>query len=391
MKSSIFILILFLLLAGCSNYKELNQLAIVLALGIDYNEDTKQYDITFQVVNPRGVPSSSAAGGGETLAVVNLSGSGYTLTEAARNTSLKFARKSIYYHTSLIVMGEAAAKKGLSTILDSIERDPKIRANIPILLARDIKASKLLEIIPPFDKIPTKSLLGKLDNTVTKYGGSNGAMVYQVISALKSQGREPVISAVSILGNPKKGASKANLESLDAVYTYLNGMGIFHDGKLVGWMDGEQIKTIQILANKMETTIITVPCGKGEHLTMQVYHTKSKEEVKINQGVPDIGINVFMSGYMSEKLCVKDLTKESVLGGVQKRAEKVVKAYIESSIKEAQKYKSDIFGFGENISRSDPKVWKQVQGDWDELFAKANVNVTVKVKIEEIGMRSKHY
>lgn len=391
MKNSIPIIVLFFLLAGCSNYKELNQSAIVLAMGIDYNEDTKQYEVTFQVVNPRGVPTSSAVGGSETLSVVNLSGSGKTITEAAGNTALKFERKSLYYHTALIVMGESAAKKGISTILDVVERDPEIRPNITILLARDIKASLLLEIIPPFDKIPTKALLGKQDNAFAKYGGSNSATVYQVISAISSKGKEPVISAVSISGNRKKGASKGNLESIEATYAYMNGMGVFHDGKLVGWLDGEKIKTIQLLANKLQKSIITVPCGKGKHISMYVYHSNSKNEVKMNQDIPDIKIKVYLSGYMNETLCKKDVTEQSVVEDIQKHAEKVVKAYIEASIKEAKKYKSDIFGFGENLYRSNPKVWKQVKGDWNELFSKANVDVNVEVEIEATGLRKKHY
>lgn len=390
-KSSIFLLIVSSFLVGCSNYKELNQLAIVLAMGIDYNEEAKLYDVTLQFVNPRGVPTNVSPGATD-LAAFNVKGSGQTITEAAIETALKLPRKNLFYHTSLIVVGEALAKKGISPIMDIFEREPKIRTSVPVILARDVTANELLNIIPVFDKIPSKSLVGKLENTSDTFGGGNNVTVYKVISQLKSLGSEPVISGASVKGDKKIGSAKSNLEHIISTYTYYNGMGIFHDGKLVGWIDGEKVKTIPILAGKLKTMNITVPCGsKDQYQSILVSHSKRKIKVEMKRDVPDIGIDVFISGYLSEALCKEDISKETVINDIQKRAENVMKTNIEQAIQEAQTLHSDIFGFGEVLYRSDPKTWKQVKGKWNELFSKANVAVKVEMDLEHTGMTTKHF
>jgi spore germination protein KC len=53
MKKIHSILIFIILLTGCSNYSELNQLGLIIAMGIDDSKDIDNgYRVTFQVINP---------------------------------------------------------------------------------------------------------------------------------------------------------------------------------------------------------------------------------------------------------------------------------------------------------------------------------------------------
>ncbi|WP_438825729.1 hypothetical protein [Niallia taxi] len=45
------------LLSGCWNERELNELAIVMAMGVDKMEKTNNYQVAFQVVNPGAIAS----------------------------------------------------------------------------------------------------------------------------------------------------------------------------------------------------------------------------------------------------------------------------------------------------------------------------------------------
>jgi spore germination protein KC len=59
---------------------------------------------------------------------------------------------------------------------------------------------------------------------------------------------------------------------------------------------------------------------------------------------------------------------------------------INLTIETAQKqYKSDIFGFGEAIHRSNPKEWKKIKEQWDEEFSEMTANVKVDVKLVHTG------
>jgi spore germination protein KC len=51
------------LLSGCWNQRELNKIAIVMAMGVDKVEQTDNYRVSFQVVNPGAVASGQTGWG----------------------------------------------------------------------------------------------------------------------------------------------------------------------------------------------------------------------------------------------------------------------------------------------------------------------------------------
>ncbi|MFB7121584.1 Ger(x)C family spore germination protein [Bacillus tropicus] len=388
-----FLLLVLLITTGCSNYRELNKLAIVIGAGIDYDKNKQEYIVTYQAINPRGVPTSAISSPGNELAVINYQGSGKTIVEASRNSSKKISRQSLYYHTSLIVIGEAAAKKGLNFILDVYERDPKVRTSLPVLIARNTSAKDILDIIPSgFTRITSKEFLDKLENTSTLLGeNSMNSKVYQVIAALTSLGNEPAISGISIAGNKKQGWTKNNLETTKRTYTVINGIGIFRNGRLVKWLDGTKEKSVSIINNTMKQTSINVPCKKGTELSVVISRAKRDVKVHIKEKKAFIDLSIHANGYIGEAVCDEDLRKITTLTNIEKRVEQKIKKDIQNGIREVQKVKTDIFGFGDVLHRSHPKEWRKVKDHWNELFSKASVHIKVKVNIDSTGMRTKSY
>ena len=57
----ILLIISLLLLSGCYNYRELNDLAIVSAIAIDYNNSNNNFEVSIQVVNPKKQQDTSSA------------------------------------------------------------------------------------------------------------------------------------------------------------------------------------------------------------------------------------------------------------------------------------------------------------------------------------------
>ncbi|MMZ63910.1 Spore germination protein B3 precursor [compost metagenome] len=52
-------------------------------------------------------------------------------------------------------------------------------------------------------------------------------------------------------------------------------------------------------------------------------------------------------------------------------------------------YKVDVADFGEVLRIKEPKVWKQVKDNWDEIFSEATVTYKVKVKVTSRGSSTK--
>lgn len=85
-------LILSLILTGCWNSRELNDLAIVSGIGIDLTANNGEFRVTFQVVNPSASSTSMGSGNGMP-AVTVISASDRTVFGALRKASKRATRQ----------------------------------------------------------------------------------------------------------------------------------------------------------------------------------------------------------------------------------------------------------------------------------------------------------
>ncbi len=161
MKRSLKIVLLLaaiVLLQGCWDKRELTDLLLITAIGIDKGKDT-DYELSYQIVNPINVTGGLQGGqGGDRPPVSSYSVTGNNLTEMSRHASAKVSREIYYSHTNLVVVDEKLAKgEGLIKILNVLDRDTDFRSTATIIISRGQKAKTFIRTLTPIDKIPSKS------------------------------------------------------------------------------------------------------------------------------------------------------------------------------------------------------------------------------------------
>lgn len=390
-NAKLLLLIILCFLSGCSNYKELNEVSVVVGMGIDYDAKTHLYEVVLELINPA-ENSMQAGSGGRTVPIVAYTGTGKTLSEASRYAAKKIPREHIYSHIALVVIGEQLAKKeSLNFIFDAFERDAKARTNVPILIARNTSVYNVMGTLSQLDKLPVRSIIGKIHNVAQSSGENAETKVYQVVEALSSPGREPTISGISIIGNEKKGITTRNLETMDKAYTVINGIGVFQNGKLVGWLDEEKGKSIQLIQNQLKQTNVMISCNQKRYNSVLVNYAHSDVKVDVQNNQVMITIRLHAAGILDEVLCNKDLKSPIVIKEFERKAEKELKKQLKAGITTAQKLESDAFGFGDILRRTHPVKWKKQKQNWNQRFADAKINIDVIFDIEGTGMRSKAY
>ncbi|XRG78413.1 Ger(x)C family spore germination protein [Rossellomorea sp. GAMAL-10_SWC] len=388
-KCMILILITSLLLVSCSNYKELNSVSIVVAMGVDYIPKDNQYNMVLQIINPSAIASVTGSIG---TPVISLAQKGRTISEAARNVTKSVSRSNIYSHVALVVIGEKLAKeKTLNYIFDVFERDSKIRVNIPVVIARNDSVYHVMNNLPALDKLPAKSMVGKIKNTSSLLGENQEIQMRQVISALSSSGREPVVNGAILENETEKSETLDNFSDVKSSYNKIEGLGVIKKGKLVGWLDGPPAKSVQIVDNAIKETNIQIKCSKTEFDSMEITRLKTDTKIKMKGKTPIIQIKVKAIAIIDEVLCNDNFDQAKTLKKYELLSEKAVKQTLEEGIKKAQGYGADIFGFGDKLHLSDPKVFKKYEKNWNDQFQKAKVKIDVDVQINNVGMRKKAY
>lgn len=380
------------ILGGCWNQKELTDLAFVMAMGVDKGED-KRYEVSFQLVNPGNVASGQNGGSQQGLPIAVYKASGNTVTEAARQATKTISRRLYYAHTNLLAVSEEVAKDGILDIIDGFDRDPEFRTTTEIVVTRNTTAEELVSSLTNLDKIPVNKITKELKSTEEMLGENMSLDIDNFIDSLTSNGKQPVLNGYSVVGDKRSSKRGDSLQKTETdSFLAADGLAVFRAGKLVGWISGEKARGVVWILNKVKSTAISISWnGKKNAIVMVPIRSKTKVGVSFKQGRPIINIKVEDEGWISEANTAVNLNDPLIMEKIDIAVEKEIKKQIMASVREAQKFKADIFGFGDLIHRQNPKLWDRIKSDWDEQFANLEVNVKVDSYARKEGIRTKPF
>lgn len=388
--SGLLALAFLLPLTGCWDRRELNELAISLALGIDKIDD--RYQVTVQVVQP-GEVATQKGGGGQTTPVTVYRTDGVTLFEAVRKMTRFSPRKIYAAHLRVAVFGEAIAREGIGYALDLLSRDYEFRTDFFLLVAKESTAEQTLNVLTPLEKIPANKIFNSIQTAAKVWAPVLIVTLDKFVTDIEGDGKNPVLSGIKVIGDPEKGKTKDNVNRLQPSARLRNfGIAAFRKDKLVGWLNVTESKGYNYITNNVKSTVGHIPCPDGGHIALEVINSKAKLKSGIKNGRPRLAVELFVEENVGEVQCRIDLTRSESIRELEQQAEQTLTGILESAINVAQKkFRSDIFGFGAAVHRSDPASWKSMKADWDSRFAEADVDVIVRAKIKRTGTIGNSY
>ncbi|MGG0541658.1 Ger(x)C family spore germination protein [Priestia aryabhattai] len=385
--------IMMILLTSCWSKKELTDLAIVSAMGIDKTKDGR-YELTLQIINPGNV-AGLQGGGSQSPPVTIYSASGDNLVEASRRASARISRRLYYAHTNLVVIGEKLARdEGINVLIDAIDRDPEFRITTSLVIANQSSAANLVKALTPVDKIPANKIMKTLEFTQRKWGENLKVSFQEVMKDLESPGGEALISGFRLVGNPQQAKKLANLQqSAPEATLRASGIAVFRNGKLVDWLYNSPARGSVWILDKIQGTDINVDWKeKKEAIAYQTVRQKTNVSVKMTKGKPHVSVHTRVEGDLGEVEVPLDIRKPSALKEIEKAIGREIKKELQMAIKQAQSDKVDIFGFGGALERTRPNQWEKLKSEWDDVyFPKLDVDVTVEAYIRRTGLRNKSF
>ncbi len=312
-------------------------------------------------------------GGGSESTVWNLSGVGSSLFAINREFATRTTIPPFYEHVQVILISADAARDGLDGFTDFFFRDPELRRRTPVLIS-DQEARSLLELRPhlePFSAV----YLGRL----TKNVDLTARIVHDTelgdLSAFLHNGLDFLLPRVISEGQEIKVA----------------GAAVFHEDKLVGWLNEDEMQAAKWLGGSAKGDWITVPCPDHPPgpVTMDINAGKAKVKVAINGVKPTIEYSVEMSGNLAEDLCQHDDHDfdPGFLRRVEAQVAQVMEQKMAAVIERLQgELRSDILHMGTEVERQSPRLWKQIKDQWDEIYPTVDVKVKVNVILKLVNL-----
>lgn len=384
-KKLVMILLLPLLLmtlSSCWSRKELNELAIVAAMGIDKNDTG--YQLTTQVIIPNEVSGQTATIG---VPISAYDAESITICEAFRKLTSTLPRRPYLSHVNIVVISEEVAKEGIAGIIDSLVRDDDFRMSSSVFIAKGNKATEILKVLTSLESIPANKIDNIARSSEQNYSVTRPISLLQTVQMLVNDGGNLILPGINILGDPDEGNQKKQLEEVNIpVKIEITPFAVFKKDQLVGWLDNQTSKGFNSVLGEVKGSMTNVLCDEKEYNTFQTTGTKSKIDVRFEQNKPIITVKHEVSGMLCKVGCNIDLTNPQNISKLEKSFEVVLTKQLEESVKTIQtEFQSDIFGFGSIVHRKNHKLWKELSENWDEEFTKLQVEIKVDVKIEKPG------
>ena len=372
-------LIISVTLTGCGGYEELNNLSIVTAVAFDKTDD--EYELSFLIANSPKAQTSAKEGEAKTTVYT---GKGKTIAEASKDIE-QIVPKQVYLgHINVVVISEDIAKDGFLKIADWLLRNPQTRKKFYLLQAKDEKAKNILKIVSPLESFPSQSIATLIESNSETKSIATSITYSNFISQLLENGYDPVLPSITINGNVKEGSNEKNLETTEPEsYLVLGPLAIYKGDKLEGFSTTKESWAINVLKGDSKEINYNV---KYQNENISIETSSLKSTIKI---IDEKNIEITISGVgdiynINNKIDIQDYKE---INKIEKTWMKSLKKDLSKVIKKVQnKYKADIFGFGNLIYKNNPKTWKKLEKDWNsKYFPKLNVKIKTNLKIEATG------
>ncbi|MCZ8532541.1 Ger(x)C family spore germination protein [Psychrobacillus psychrodurans] len=376
------ILFICLLLAGCWDKRELNELAIATAISIDKRDD--KFHVAAQVVIPTEL---SMKGGTGSSPVTLYEASGESINEAIRKLTKVTPRYIYLGHLRVVVISEDLAKEGIGATVDFLSRGWELRSDFYLIVSKESDAKEILNVQTALEKIPANELFNILHTSEAHYASTVAVTFFKMKTNLERDGKQGVLTGVQILGDPSIGSSKGNVETIvPEAKIQFEELAIFKGDKLVGWLNEKESRGYNGVINQVKSSIGLITCPDGGNISVGIKKFNSKMKSKKISNNPGIELKVDIVANLGEINCDIDLTKLANVNMLEKEFGKMVKEDIQRTIEVVQqKYRTDIFGFGATIYKQSPEEWKKLKENWDEVFVELPVNIKVNTQISHFG------
>lgn len=351
MKKYIFILLVIVIFFnGLKGVRELTDLAIVKAIGLDISEEG---EIVFTAIVTDTSDKENLDSGDVYTSV------GKSVQEAARNMVDVSPKKLYIAHLETLVISEEIAKNYLENSLDFFIRDNEGSNSFYLFIANGYSAEEVINAINE-EEIDMVSFL----QSTQKYkGDANLKTLNDLLRDIIEEGTQVTANSISI----------------DEDKIVIDDMAYFDKWEMKGYLTSDESILYNMLINKTQYFITSI--GEGDDLVVAEV-TSSKAKYSINKNEEslvdlkvDINANITQTGKNIR------LNDKEAIETLQSSLEDEIKKKIEGFyLKIKDEYKVDVLSLGNLLYRKKNKLFEN-----PDYLNSLNLNIETNVKIINQG------
>ncbi|MBB3113059.1 spore germination protein KC [Paenibacillus phyllosphaerae] len=385
---------LCMLLTGCWDRTELNELGITAATSVDKIGDN--WIVSYQLIIPSAISTLSGGGAGGISPITVHSTKARTIREAVAKSKLESPRQLYFAHNRILVVSERAARYGLSSLIDVYFRLPNSRETVSMLITEGSPV-RILRQLMSIQPISGQGVQQIISNESRSYSLLPHVKLYKFAMNIVGDARAGVMPEILVSGSPNVDAVNQMGETNQPSRLKLGRLAVFKSDRFYGWFSQRESFGVSFLTDEVNQASISFNCGGGSDqqggMNSAVTLTRSQTKVKphIVDGHLQMEVHVKSAGMLEETVCTDNLQDPKVIKRMEGSIQKEINGIIMAAWEACKRDKVDVLGFAGAVHRKYPKQWKRMKQNWDQEFASADLKLTVDFKLERIGVSNKSF
>jgi Ger(x)C family germination protein len=368
-KPAIIWILPLLLLSGCWDLKDPQDIHYVTAIGFDYVDD--HFEVYVQMVDFSAVAKTEIGQPGEQMPSWIGKGTGKTASVALSHIYDTAQLRIFYGHINAVVYSERLIKHGLQSVLDIQNRFYEMRYT-PWVYGTNRPIEEIFAAESFFRMSPTVTLMHMPENAYSQKSAVQPKRLRELISGLYEPGMTFMLPS---LGIDEKSWSEGNKPQMKLKY---DGVFAFHDGEYKGRLEMNQLAGLRWVRQATERGLLLV--RDGERFA-EVTLEKPKVEVTphVSKGKMTFDVDVRLKGYITERLKLSPIEK------LEEYTEKMVKEEILATVRAGMKIGADPLKLENTLYRKYTKQWKELREQMHRQFSEDDLNLNIQVNIKHSG------
>lgn len=395
-----------LALGGCWDRRELEDVAFVLAVGVDPGP-ANDLEVSLMIAVPNKLGGEGGGGGfGEPVMITRVRTP--ALAEANTIANAYINRYVSMQHLKSLIINEDFVRQGrLGELLDTITRLPALRRTTAVIISRGNAGDLLAEAKPGLERAPNRYL--ELLAATDAFTGMTprDARVHELATQLENPGGVPLLYLAAVhrddegaqgtagTAAPAPGEGGGPLRLLPGAVPRRGGPNVdlvgavaYHRNGIAGELSGREVRVVNMVRGEFERAAVSFP---------DPLRPRARVTVELKRAAPPQVRPYWEDGRIAFRVLVPleaqllgvqsrlDYTREDRLYELEAALAQELAADAAEVFRRTQQWRADVFLLGYKAARlfATYPAWRAY--DWEAHYPEVRADIRFRVRVRRFG------
>ncbi|WP_127588756.1 Ger(x)C family spore germination protein [Paenibacillus koleovorans] len=363
---------LLLLLTGCWDSHDLEDIDYISGIGIDYSDNT--YHVYAQMLDFTVIARQESRNGTTEPLAYSGQGTGETVSMAMDQLYDTAQQRIVWSHVTAIIVTEAALKHGIQGFADAINRFREIRYT-PWIFGTKGNIDELFHATAFYNLSSLSTVMHEPSKTYKQKSWLPPIRLLHFSADYWEPGKTIILPTLGI--NPAQWEKNQKPDPK----LQMNGAFVVRDKAVRGWIGNEDLSGLRWMTSETNRTPLEI---REDNTLLAVLSLESpKQEIteSFTNGKPLYRIKLTITGNIVEQI---HPASEQQLSQI---AQSLIQKEVRETFLKALKLKSDVYQLEYFTYLHHPDIWKQLKTQAPFFLTKDSLDaVEVRVKITHSGL-----